>query len=119
MWVVEHGGQIDRNVCNDAAKLGHLETLKWAHANGSIIDCKTCARAAGGGHLEVVKWLKRREWIKNPASYFEPSMCEFLAAGTAGHFGILEWMYSGIPGAQEFLRCGPSAFAGTDRFIID
>ena len=43
---------------NNAAKNGHLETVKWLHFNRSE-GCTIGAMdwAAAGGHLEFIKWL--------------------------------------------------------------
>ena len=46
----------DGLTCARAAKGGHLEVLKWAHANGCPWDAKTCETAAWNGHLETLKW---------------------------------------------------------------
>jgi hypothetical protein len=47
-----------KNVCENAAKEGHLEILKWARANGAPWNEWTCVRAAEKGHLEVLKWAR-------------------------------------------------------------
>lgn len=42
-------------VCEEAARGGHLEVLKWCRANGYPWGLSGL-RAAGGGHLEVLRW---------------------------------------------------------------
>ena len=47
-----------KDLCEDAARGGHLEVLKLARENGCPWDEETCADAAEGGHLEVLQWAR-------------------------------------------------------------
>ena len=51
-------GRLSRKkyLCEDAARGGHLEVLKWARENGCPWDEHTCTYAAEGGHLDVLQW---------------------------------------------------------------
>ena len=52
----EHGCPWDSKTCSSAACNGHLECLKYAHENGCPWDEKTCSKAAEKGHLECLKY---------------------------------------------------------------
>jgi hypothetical protein len=56
--LVSTGGRCpwDSKTCENAARGGHLEVLKYAHENRCPWDWKTCADAASGGHLECLKY---------------------------------------------------------------
>ena len=45
-----------------AAKMGHLEVLRWARQHGCRVDIAACKESAtfiacGGPHTEVLAWL--------------------------------------------------------------
>ena len=44
--------------CAYAAKGGHLEVLQWARLNGCAWDERTCFNADERGHLEVLQWAR-------------------------------------------------------------
>ena len=46
------------STCENAAKGGHLEVLKWARENDCPWNEWTCENAAKGGHLEILKWAR-------------------------------------------------------------
>ena len=46
------------NLCNFAARAGHLDLLQWARLNGCLWNESTCSHAAKGGHLEVLQWAR-------------------------------------------------------------
>jgi hypothetical protein len=58
---------VKENLCENAAKAGNLELLKWARESGCYLDEETCAFAASAGHLEVLKWARENgcEWDRN------------------------------------------------------
>ena len=78
-------GRLSRKkvLCEDAARGGHLDVLKWARENDCPWDEETCANAAGGGHLDVLKWARENgcPWDK--------WTCAFAAEG--GNLEILKW----------------------------
>ena len=52
----ENGCPWDRSTCSSAAQNGHLECLKYLHENGCPWDDWTCSSAAFNGHLECLKY---------------------------------------------------------------
>ena len=48
--------RLDKDTCDNAARRGNLEVLKYAHENGCPWSRRTCACAALRGHLEVLKY---------------------------------------------------------------
>ena len=80
-------GRLSRknDLCEDAARGGHLEMLKWARENGCPWDELTCAAiAAYGGHLEVLKWARENDCP------WEELTCAAIAA-YGGHLEVLKW----------------------------
>jgi hypothetical protein len=57
-WARANGCDWGLFACEAAASGGHLDVLQWAHANGCEWDQWTCYRAAAGGHLEVLQWAR-------------------------------------------------------------
>jgi len=47
---------IDKTICREAAKRGHLSMLKYAHENGYVWDETTCHNAASKGNIECLKY---------------------------------------------------------------
>jgi len=61
-WIHSHNsawrqGFIATNACIFAAKLGHLQALKWLR-NGATWDASVCFAATAKGHFEVLKWAR-------------------------------------------------------------
>ena len=75
--------QIDRYLCEAAARSGQLEELKSFRAKNFPWTQRTCALAAEGGHLEILKWARENDcpWDENT--------CMFAAKG--GHLEVLQW----------------------------
>jgi hypothetical protein len=50
--------------CNIAARLGHLDCLKYLHKNGYPWNNDTCNEAAANGHLDCLKYAHKHgcEW---------------------------------------------------------
>lgn len=72
------------STCAQAARGGHLETLKWLRAHGCPWNIFTCLNAAEKGHLHILKWLREQAFPWPPeASYY---------AGSNGHLDVLKWM---------------------------
>ena len=79
-------GNPKAQICNEIAKHGHLEILKWARSQDCPWDKWTCAAAAEGGHLKVLKWARSQGCTWN--SY----TCSHAAKG--GHLKVLKWARS-------------------------
>ena len=63
--------QIDRYLCEAAARSGQLEELKSFRAKNFPWTQRTCALAAEGGHLEILKWARENDcpWDENTCMY--------------------------------------------------
>ncbi|CAN0426198.1 unnamed protein product, partial [Ectocarpus fasciculatus] len=46
----------DDQLCETAARNGHLEILQWARRIGCPWEASTCYGAAENGHLEILQW---------------------------------------------------------------
>ena len=82
-WARENDCPWDEDTCWRAAVGGHLGTLKWARANGCPWNKRTCSGAAYGGHLEVLKWAREN------GCPWDEGTC--TAAAWRGHLEILKW----------------------------
>jgi hypothetical protein len=93
----------NKQVCPTAAREGHFDVLKWAHAQGLPFGSWTLWRAVERGHLEISKWLVE----KGARLTSELS----LLAATNGHLNILQWM--GLADFEEKVAvCMRAAKAG-------
>ena len=72
-----------KDLCEDAARGGHLDVLKWARENDCPWDKWTCAFAAEGGHLEILKWAREN------GCPWDEGTCSYAAYG--GHLDVLQW----------------------------
>jgi hypothetical protein len=88
---------MDERTCVGAARGGHFEVLKWAHAKLGLIygtymrkGSETCAGAAEGGHLKILKWAHENGYP------WDKETCTDAARG--GHFEVLKWAHeNGCP----------------------
>lgn len=69
--------------CASAAKGGHLETLQWAVQHGCRWDEITCAWAALGGKLDVLMWARQH------GCPWDTDTC--WSAAMEGHLEVLQW----------------------------
>jgi len=71
------------NVCEFAARNGHLDVLKWARENACDWDVNTCLYAGMNGHLKVLQWLRANgcPWNSDTCAY----------AALNGHLDVLKW----------------------------
>ncbi len=104
-WGHEHGAPWKTNpgnadTCEDAARDGHLEVLKWARQEGAPWDALTCAWAAKGGHLEVLKWARQE------GAPWDQYTCAWAAK--RGHLEVLKWArQEGAPWERRGRGSGP------------
>ncbi|CAB9513064.1 ankyrin repeat protein [Seminavis robusta] len=73
--------------CKEAAKHGHMAVLKWARAKGCPWDEMTCKAAAKHGQLEVLKWARAS------GCPWDESTC--AEAAFWGHLEIVKWVRAG------------------------
>ena len=76
-------GSYSSTTCQNAARGGHLETVKWLHRDNCPWDEATCAAAARGGHLDVLQWAR-----ENGCPWDEETCA---AAASGGHLDVLQW----------------------------
>ena len=112
-----------KNLCNEAARSGHLDVLRWFRKKGCPWDAKTCAAAAEGGHLWILEWLRKKgcPWDEATCSYAaheghlevlqwaRKNGCPwnkdaYWNAAIKGHLAVLEWLHgNGCPGQDKYL----------------
>ena len=100
-------GRLSRKkyLCEDAARGGHLEVLKWARENGCPWDERMCTYAAEGGHLEVLKWAREN------GCPWDEKMCWDAAYG--GHLEVLKWARAnGCPWDEETRQLATEQWPG-------
>ena len=114
-WAHQNGMPRDKNTCNNAAKHGHLETLKIASATGCpVIISEVAKGAAMGGHIDVLEWLDANhviqfnEWMPIAAArhgklevlrWLRAKQCKWNAwcivnAAIGGHVHVMEWAHA-------------------------
>ena len=58
-WLCGEGGlAMDDMVMMEAAGSGNLELVQWMRGEGCEWDLGTCLNAVAGGHVEVLRWLR-------------------------------------------------------------
>ena len=96
-----------------AAKLGHIETLKWIRSKNYIWNEEVCAAAAKSGHSSLLLWLHENDcpWNENTFANAVKNGCLdtlkwlrttdcpmdedcFIYAAKNGDMAILEWLKS-------------------------
>ena len=84
------GYYFNQNACEEAAREGHLEALKFLRGLDPPCrwkECwKTCEGAAKGGHLEVLKWARSED---PPCPWNVLTCC---GAAEGGHLEVLKFV---------------------------
>ena len=86
----------DRSTCDGAARNGHLECLKYANENGCPWDVKTCCYVAWTGDLELLKYARENGCPWNEMTCF--------TAAQGGHLECLKYLHeNGCPGSANYV----------------
>jgi hypothetical protein len=108
-WAATCGMPLSSKLLNHAARIGHIEQLRFLHAHGCAWEpCKDygedpCAGAAAGGHLHVLQWAHTNGCPWNELT------CSAAAEG--GHMSVLQWACAhGCPWHEG--TCGGAAKGG-------
>eukprot|EP01127_Copromyxa_protea_P017749 TRINITY_DN5456_c0_g1_i4.p1 TRINITY_DN5456_c0_g1~~TRINITY_DN5456_c0_g1_i4.p1 ORF type:complete len:588 (-),score=82.32 TRINITY_DN5456_c0_g1_i4:390-2126(-) len=135
-WALQQHYPVDNNVCIEAARfseglaflkdcalsaarMGHVETLKWLFENlkfGQSMSRELLSQAIGGSRMNVITWLTENPNFCNPVTIDNQSMAEsrdpqiwkWIAenlhknawslmavmnfAGAGGNLGIIHWL---------------------------
>ncbi len=75
------GNSIPAECSYEAARGGHIETLKWTRQQGCYWNSSICEFAAEDGKLEVLKFARA-----NGCNWDEKKICEAAASG--GHLEV-------------------------------
>jgi hypothetical protein len=80
------GARDRQDICEAAARGGHIETLRYAHGAGWLFlpSTKLVAEVAGRGHLDVMRYLDECNWST------DGDACRAAAAG--GHVEVLAYL---------------------------
>ena len=117
LW--EEGAEWSSQVSLHAAKMGHIDILRYIveqELDGVVYE-DTCAAAAVGGHLDVLKWLRSPECKVYDYVDLNYSHCRWdeetcLAAAQGGHLEVLKWARSqGCPWHSDRM-CTDAAMSG-------
>ena len=82
-WAKASGCPWVQEICECAARGGHLDVLQWAWAHDCPWDMYTCAFAAWNGHLDVLQWAREH------GCPWTTETCYSAAEG--GHLQVLRW----------------------------
>ncbi|WZN63645.1 putative ankyrin repeat protein [Chloropicon roscoffensis] len=103
------GYEFDKRACEEAAREGHLEALKFLRGLDPPCrwDWKTCEGAAKGGHLDVLKWARSED---PPCPWYEGTC---MKAAEGGHLEVLKWVRDQDPPCPwDRLTCSEAAYGG-------
>ncbi len=83
-------------LCERAATMGALQSLRWLRSHRFPWDSRTCATAAAqNGHLGTLRWVfehaVNEDADKNSLFYVLDGLYEEAARG--GHLDVLKWMF--------------------------
>ena len=123
-WLAAMGGSVEileylsgwgyyfnQNACEEAAREGHLEALKFLRGLDPPCrwkECwKTCEGAAKGGNLEVLKWARSED----PPCLWDGGTC--MKAAEGGHLEVLKWVRDQDPPCPwDKMTCSEAAYGG-------
>ena len=82
-WARDNGGKLTEDLCMEVAFEGHLVALQNLRAVGCPWGAKVCHTAANRGQLEILKWLRGNGCPWDVMTCF--------GAVTKGHVEVLRW----------------------------
>tara|TARA_B110000046_G_scaffold185652_2_gene228352 strand:- start:2801 stop:3640 length:840 start_codon:yes stop_codon:yes gene_type:complete len=77
-FAVQHGCEMNEEVCAAAAGVGEKETLEWLHVNGCKWDGATCAQAAMINNLDVLVYAHENGCPWDEETCYHAVMCGSL-----------------------------------------
>jgi hypothetical protein len=78
------------DVCQEAARNGHVHVLEWVLANGGTWDDQAWSSAAFGGQLATLEWLLAKSTSSTPPLGLDDHMC--TSAAQSGSLDVLKWL---------------------------
>ena len=105
-YCVENGCPIDSSACENAARNGNLEILKYLHeTNDAPLSVKVSESAASGGHMDLLRYLAER--------HCPMEECTCYPAAKNGHFDCLKYILEDLEVPLHVLD--PDEFPEYDR----
>eukprot|EP00953_Heterococcus_sp_UTEX-ZZ885_P002106 1644-Heterococcus_DN1.PRE.5 len=110
-WVhMYQGYQLPYDICDYAARCGHVDTLRWLQNYGGELTARTSEGAAAGAHLCVL------EFLRDEGCEWDETAC--AAAAKHGHLFILRWLHEeGCPWFEEDI-CSDAAVSGSTEVLL-
>jgi ankyrin repeat protein len=95
-YLIEKGCGIDRFCCDQAVKGGNIEILKYLREIGCKWNSNVCYAAALNGHLDILRYIRESD----PELPWHPDVCGIAAIN--GHIEILRYAHeNGCPWSED------------------
>jgi len=100
--------------CDEAARFGYLDILKYAHDQGVTITSDAASHAANMGHVHVLEWMRSTFHGNSPFGYPAKTLSSLTNAAQFGHLEVLKWAH-----AHGFLCAPDRLFKGASNYVQD
>jgi hypothetical protein len=101
--------------CDDAARIGRLDILKYAHEQGVAITPNAAAHAAENGHVHVLEWVCSVFGGNDPFSHAGHTISCLESVAQRGRLEVLKWCH-----AHGLLRVAPDRlFKAASNYVQD
>jgi Ankyrin repeats (3 copies) len=101
-----------KDACHDAARNGHVDTLKWLHEHGCPWHARTvCEEAAEGGSVDVMEYLQQ-EGLMETAVVLTNML---NAAGACNNLAAAQWLRQQGAPWPAVLRYAGNAWAADTK----
>ena len=112
--IAQLGSVAREGMCDEAARIGRLDILKYAHAKHVTITADAAVHASNMGHVHILEWMRSTFAGKNPLGYRSIASSSFTNAAQCGRLAVLKWAHS-----HGFLHNPSRLFKGASAYVQD
>lgn len=117
-WINDTIGQLGSmaraGYCDEAARIGRLDILRYAHVHRVTITPDAASYAANMGHVHILEWMRSAFGGNNPFGYPANTLSSLTNAAQCGHLEVLKWAH-----AHGFLYAPDRLFKGASNYVQD
>jgi len=119
VWLNDTIGQLGRwrfseGVCDEAAQMGHLDILKYAHCNRVTITPQAAAYAAQNGQVHILEWMRTSLGRNDPFNHPGHTISCLETVAQRGQLEVLKWCH-----AHGLLRAPDRLFKRASDYVQD
>eukprot|EP00953_Heterococcus_sp_UTEX-ZZ885_P009893 5794-Heterococcus_DN1.PRE.1 len=107
-WLhIDKGCRLRAGICDYAAEIGSVDTLRWLKDHGCLFNSRTCERAAASAHVSLLQYLHDEgcEWTER-------------VCASAADVATLKWLHEHFCPWNDWSICGDAAEVGSIEMLV-